>query len=106
MDSDNQLPIVLEQKSSLDINKINESPFDIAFNNLTKTLKEMETLINSLPISTETETTISSLKEISTYGNWNENPILPNGTIRTLPYYEKDRNGMDSFFICKMQRII
>ena len=63
MDSDNQLPIVLEQKSSLDINKINESPFDIAFNNLTKTLKEMETLINSLPISTETETTISSLKE-------------------------------------------
>ena len=47
-----------------------------------------------------------TLKEISTYGKWHENPILPNGTIRTLPYYEKDKNGLDSFFICKMQRII
>ncbi len=47
-----------------------------------------------------------TLKEISTYGKWHENPILPNGTIRTLPYFEKDRSGIDSFFICKMQRII
>ena len=60
MDSDNQLPIVLDQKTTLEINKINDSPFDVTFNNLTQTLKEIETLINSLPISTETETTISS----------------------------------------------
>ncbi len=41
--------------------------------------------------------------EISAYGKWQNCLILPNGTIRTLPYYQ---NGMDSFFICKMQRII
>lgn len=41
--------------------------------------------------------------EISTYGQWDKSLILPDGTIRTLPHYQ---NGMDSFFICKLQRII
>lgn len=39
-------------------------------------------------------------------GFWKDNLILPNGTVRTLPYYAKSQGGMDSFFICKMQRII
>ncbi len=44
-----------------------------------------------------------TMPEISPYGQWSESPILPDGTVRTLPYLQ---NGMDSFFICKMQRII
>jgi len=44
--------------------------------------------------------------DISPYGKWDISPILPNGTIRTMPSYESNQNGMDSFFICKMQRII
>ena len=63
MDSDSQLPIILEQKNTIEINKINESTTDSAFNNLSKTLKEIETLINTLPVNTETEATVSSLKE-------------------------------------------
>ncbi|MBO6281556.1 MAG: RsmB/NOP family class I SAM-dependent RNA methyltransferase [Alphaproteobacteria bacterium] len=45
-------------------------------------------------------------KDIAVYGKWNDCLILPNGTVRTLPFYESTKNGMDSFFICKMQRII
>jgi len=41
--------------------------------------------------------------EISAYGKWDKSPLLPDGTVRTLPYYQ---NGTDSFFICKLQRII
>lgn len=41
--------------------------------------------------------------EISPHGKWQNQLITAEGTIRTLPYYQ---NGMDSFFICKMQRII
>ncbi|MBP1532057.1 MAG: RsmB/NOP family class I SAM-dependent RNA methyltransferase, partial [Alphaproteobacteria bacterium] len=44
--------------------------------------------------------------EISAYGTWNDDLLLPDGTIRTMPYYLKNKNGMDCFFICKMQRII
>lgn len=40
---------------------------------------------------------------ISAYGQWKNQLITPEGTVRTLPYYQ---DGMDSFFICKMQRII
>lgn len=42
-------------------------------------------------------------EEISPYGEWQNALISAESTIRTLPYYQ---NGMDSFFICKMQRII
>ena len=45
-------------------------------------------------------------KDIAVYGKWSDCLILPNGTVRTLPFYESTKNGMDSFFICKMQRII
>ena len=41
--------------------------------------------------------------EIAPYGDFADNLISADGTIRTLPYYQ---NGMDSFFICKLQRII
>lgn len=45
-------------------------------------------------------------EDISACGQWKDALILPNGCVRTLPYYERDLSGMDSFFICKMQRII
>lgn len=41
--------------------------------------------------------------DISSYGNWQQPLITPEGYVRTLPFYQ---NGMDSFFICKLQRII
>lgn len=44
-----------------------------------------------------------STAEIAPYGTFADNLINTDGTIRTLPYYQ---NGMDSFFICKLQRII
>ena len=44
MESDKQLPIVLEQKNSKEINIINESSNDKAFNNLSLTLKQIESL--------------------------------------------------------------
>ena len=44
--------------------------------------------------------------DISTYGKWNEVLITAEGTIRTLPNYFAAEKGMDSFFICKMKRII
>ena len=40
--------------------------------------------------------------EIAPYGTFFDDLII-NDTVRTLPYYQ---NGMDAFFICKMQRII
>lgn len=46
-----------------------------------------------------------SAKTISQYGSWENNPILENGTVRTMPFYEKKRGGMDGFFISLMQRI-
>lgn len=45
-------------------------------------------------------------EDISPFGNWKQNFINPEGEIRTLPHYLKSQKGMDSFFICKMQRII
>ena len=63
MDSEAQLPIVLEKKNSQEINKINEPSTDSAFNNLSKTLKEIEELIASIPTTTENESIISSLKD-------------------------------------------
>lgn len=44
--------------------------------------------------------------EISAFGNWSNDLINNNGEIRTLPYYLKSQKGMDSFFICKLKRII
>ena len=46
------------------------------------------------------------MKDISPYGKWEDNLVNQNGEIRTLPYYSESQKGMDSFFICKMQRII
>lgn len=45
-------------------------------------------------------------KDISLFGTWSDNIINSNGEIRTMPYYLNSQRGMDSFFICKMQRII
>lgn len=42
-------------------------------------------------------------QEISPFGTWNAPLIAGDGFVRTLPFYH---GGMDSFFICKMQRII
>jgi len=50
-----------------------------------------------VPIKTET---------ISSYGTWDDKLITDKGWIRTMPFYHKISGGMDSFFICKMQRII
>ena len=44
--------------------------------------------------------------DISTFGQWEDNFILSNGMLRTLPCYENEKKGIDSFFICKMKRII
>ena len=43
--------------------------------------------------------------EISAFGTWNDNLIIDNKAIRTLPYYEQNIGGMDAFFICKLQKI-
>lgn len=45
-------------------------------------------------------------QDISLFGKWTDNIINSNGEIRTMPYYLNSQKGMDSFFICKMQRII
>ncbi len=47
-----------------------------------------------------------TIEDISAYGDWLDNLLLENGTIRTMPFYENKKNGMDSFFMCKMKRII
>ncbi len=47
-----------------------------------------------------------SEKEISTIKSWKPSLISENGTIRTLPFYMTSLGGMDSFFICKLKRII
>lgn len=39
-------------------------------------------------------------------GVWEDSLIMDNGMVRTLPFYASAQKGMDSFFICKMQRII
>ena len=47
-----------------------------------------------------------SADEISAYGLWKNNLLTTSGAIRTLPYFQSQQKGMDSFFICKLQRII
>lgn len=47
-----------------------------------------------------------SLSDISAFGEWKDPLATPQGFIRTLPFYMSDKNGMDSFFICKLKRII
>ncbi len=47
-----------------------------------------------------------SLSDISAFGEWNAPLVTPLGFIRTLPFYAADKKGMDSFFICKLKRII
>lgn len=44
--------------------------------------------------------------EIAPCGEWHDDLLLPDGSIRTLPYFLSAQKGMDSFFICKLQRII
>lgn len=44
--------------------------------------------------------------EISPYGVWDNNLLTSDGAVRTLPYFLAAQKGMDSFFICKLQRII
>lgn len=43
--------------------------------------------------------------EVTKFGTWNDDFILENGAIRTLPYYEQNIGGMDAFFVCKLQKI-
>ena len=64
MDNSNeQLPIILqEKKNSSEINKINESQNESPFDALSKTLKEMEQLINSIPTNEENSAIIESLQ--------------------------------------------
>lgn len=45
-------------------------------------------------------------EDISLYGKWDISPTTSEGWLRTLPFMLKKQGGMDSFFICKMQRII
>ncbi|MBP5352252.1 MAG: RsmB/NOP family class I SAM-dependent RNA methyltransferase, partial [Alphaproteobacteria bacterium] len=47
-----------------------------------------------------------AMSALETCGKWQQNMITPTGTLRSLPFYERQKGGMDSFFICKMQRII
>lgn len=44
--------------------------------------------------------------DINKFDQWEDNFILSNGMLRTLPCYENEKKGIDSFFICKMKRII
>ena len=55
---------------------------------------------------TEFERVKISETEISSFGKWDDKIINENGEIRTMPYHLKSQKGMDSFFICKMKRII
>ena len=59
-----------------------------------KTFLEQNKSFRLIPINTA---------EISSFGTWNAPLITSEGFVRTLPFYH---GGMDSFFICKMQRII
>ena len=45
-------------------------------------------------------------EQISIFGKWKDALITSQGFIRTLPFYATSQNGMDSFFICKLKRII
>ena len=45
-------------------------------------------------------------EQISIFGKWKDTLIPSQGFIRTLPFYATSQNGMDSFFICKLKRII
>lgn len=45
-------------------------------------------------------------QQISYFGHWQQEMVTPQGFIRTLPFYETDKKGLDSFFICKLKRII
>lgn len=45
-------------------------------------------------------------EQISIFGKWKDTLITSKGFIRTLPFYATSQNGMDSFFICKLKRII
>lgn len=65
--------------------------------------KQIETFIKE---HSEFQISPISLDQISAFGKWNNSTITPQGYIRTLPFYEADKNGMDSFFICKLKRII
>lgn len=47
-----------------------------------------------------------NLSDISDFGEWKKQLATSQGFIRTLPFYMSDKNGMDSFFICKLKRII
>ena len=60
MDNENQSSSISDQKILHLSSIINESSYDTTFNSLFSTLKQIESLINSLPINTETESTISS----------------------------------------------
>jgi hypothetical protein len=53
----------LEQKSSIEINKAEDSFNDLAYNNLSKTLNEIEQLFISLPVNEENKEIVTSLKE-------------------------------------------
>jgi len=53
----------LEQKSSIEINKTEDSFNELAYNNLSKTLNEIEQLFISLPVNEENQEIIASLKE-------------------------------------------
>jgi len=43
---------------------------------------------------------------IEKYGHWQTGIFKDSGIIRTLPSPDRQKNDMDSFFICKMKRII
>ena len=63
MDNEHSPIILLEKKNSLNCNDINSLKKDFSFDNLSKTLKEMEQLINSIPKNEDNVTVIESLKE-------------------------------------------
>lgn len=60
--SEGQLPIVLEKTNSIEIN-IKENQNESLFQQLSKTLKEIEELINLIPSNKENEPIVESLKQ-------------------------------------------
>lgn len=65
-----------------------------------------EQIKNFLAENKDFEVVKLQVSDISPYGQWTDDLVSAEGYIRTRPDFLSAQNGMDSFFICKMQRII
>ena len=61
--SSDQLPIILEKKSSSEIPRLIDQNKELPIDSLSRTIKEIEQLINSIPINEENTSIIEALKQ-------------------------------------------